>query len=190
MRNFNISEDAVFDTVYKMIKNKSNSNTFIQGIIGFIGFPSTLIVDGVVIFTHYEPLINDIRKLYGRQEILSKDLSPVIGEIVKELLFDVAVDKLLSHVPVVGAYFNAVSAKALTWRLGMLITIISARGEEFNKENISSVITLIRYITPLNDIFKLKKPDYEVFKKISTSVSNNKMSDFNNKVQIALKVFE
>lgn len=185
-----ISNASVFDIAYKTIKNKANSNAFIQGVTGITGFPSNLVVDGIAIFTHYKPLINDIRKLYGRSEISAKELSPMMGSLVKELLFDVVADKVLGSVPVAGAYFNAVSAKALTWRLGMLVTIISSRGDEFNKENISSVIKLIRYVTPLNELLKLKKPDYDVFKRIATSVSGNEMSEFDNKVQTALKAFE
>lgn len=186
----NTKEEATFNVIYRMINSKANSNAFIQGVTGIAGFPSTLVIDGIVIFTHYEPLINDIRKLYGRSEITSKDLSPMMGNLVKELLFDIVVDKVMGHVPVAGAYFNAISAKALTWRLGMLVTVLSSRGEEFNKDNISSIIKLIRYVTPLNDLLKLKKPDYEVFKKIAISVSGNAMSEFDNKVQTALRAFE
>ena len=185
-----IRDNAIFDMTYKLIKSKANSNAFIQGVTGIIGFPSTLVVDGIAIFTHYEPLINDIRKLYGRGEFSAKDLSPLIGSLVKELLFDVVADKILGNVPIAGAYFNAVSAKALTWRLGMLVTIITSRGETFNKETISSVIKLIRYITPLNELLKFKKPDRDVFKRIVTSVSGNEMSEFDNKVLTALKAFE
>lgn len=190
MNNLNISEETIFNIAYKTIKSKANSNAFLQGVTGITGFPSNLVVDGIAIFTHYKPLINDIRKLYGRSEISAKELSPMMGSLVKELLFDVVADKVFGSVPVAGVYFNAVSAKALTWRLGMLVTIISSRGEEFNKENISSVIKLIRYITPLNELLKLKKPDYDVFKRIATSVSGNEMSEFDNKVQTALKAFE
>lgn len=188
-KQISVNEQAVFDIVYKTIKGKANSNAFLQGVTGIAGFPSTLVVDGIVILTHYEPLINDIRKLYGRHEISVKELSPMMGSLIKEILLDVALDKVLGHVPVAGAYFNAVSAKALTWRLGMLIAIISSRGEEFTKENILNVIKLIRYITPLNELLKFKKPDYEVFKRIATSVSDNEMSEFDNKIQSALKAF-
>jgi len=183
-------DEGTFSVVYKLINSKANSNAFIQGVSGIAGFPATVAVDGIVIFTHYEPMINDIRKVYGRREISAKDLAPMMGSFIKEILADVAVDKFLGHIPVAGAYFNAVAAKALTWRLGMLVTIISSRGEEFNKENISSVIKLIRYVTPLNELLKLKKPDYDVFKRIATSVSGNEISEFDNKVQTALKAFE
>lgn len=183
-------ENGIYDIVYKTIKSKANSNAFIQSISGMVGFPSTLVVDGVVIFTHYEPMINDIRKLYGRSEISAKELSPMMGSIVKEILLDFAMDKVLGHVPVAGAYFNAVSAKALTWRLGMLTAVISSRGEEFTKANISNTIKLIRYITPINEILKFKKPDYEVFRKIVLSVSGDEECEFDRKIQTALKSFE
>lgn len=155
-----------------------------------VGFPSTLVVDGVVIFTNYEPMINDIRKLYGRSEISAKELSPMMGSIVKEILLDFAVDKVLGHVPVAGAYFNAVSAKALIWRLGMLTAVISSRGEEFTKANISNTIKLIRYITSINEVLKFKKPDYEVFRRIVLTVSSDEESEFDRKIQTALKAFE
>lgn len=183
-------ENGIYDIVYKTIKSKANSNAFIQGVSGMVGFPSTLVVDGVVIFTHYEPMINDIRKLYGRSEISAKELSPMMGSIVKEILLDFAVDKVLGHVPVAGAYFNAVSAKTLTWRLGMLTAVISSRGEEFTKANISNTIKLIRYITPINEVLKFKKPDYEVFRRIVLSVSGDEESEFDRKIQTALKAFE
>lgn len=184
------NREGVFDVVYKMINSKANSNAFIQGISGIAGFPATIAVDAAVLFTHYEPLINDIRKLYGRSLLCGKDISPVLSGMFKEILMDIAVDKVLGHVPVAGIYFNAISAKALTWRLGMLVTIISSRGEEFNKTNLSNIIKLIRYITPQTDMFKFTKPDYDMFKKIVFSVSDNEEDIFDNKIQTALKAFE
>ena len=183
-------DEGVFDVVYKMINSKANSNAFIQGISGIAGFPATIAVDAAVLFTHYEPLINDIRKLYGRSILCGKDISPVLSGMFKEILMDIAVDKVLGHVPVAGIYFNAISAKALTWRLGMLVAIISSRGEEFNKTNLSNIIKLIRYITPQTDMFKFTKPNYDMFKKIAFSVSDNEEDMFENKIQTALKAFE
>lgn len=188
--NAQTKDEAIFDVIYRMINGKANSNAFIQGVTGITGFPSTLVVDGIVILTHYEPLINDIRKLYGRSEVSAKDLTPIMGSLIKEILVDVAVDKVMGHVPVAGIYFNAVSAKALTWRLGMLATIISARGEDFTKTNLSNIIKLIRYITPQSDMFKFRKPDYEMFKKITFSVTDNDVTTFDDKVLNALKAFE
>ena len=183
-------DEYVFDAAYRSIRSKAASNAFIQGVTGIAGFPSNLIVDGVVIFTHYEPMINDIRKIYNRSEITSKELSPLMKGIVKELLFDIAADKIFGSIPIAGAYFNAVSAKALTWRLGMLVTILSARDEEFNKENISDDIKLVRSITPTNDLLKLKKPDYDVFKKIVISANNNEKSETDKKKKTILMIFD
>ncbi len=184
------AREGIFDVAYKMINSKSNSNAFIQGISGIAGFPATLAVDAGVVLTHYEPMINDIRKIYGRSVLDGKDIRAVLGGLFKEILLDLAVDKVLGHVPVAGIYFNAISAKALTWRLGMLVTIVSSRGEDFTKTNLSDIMKLIRYVTPQTDMFKFTKPDYDMFKKIVFSVSENDADIFENKIQSALKVFE
>ena len=184
------NREGVFDVVYKMINSKANSNAFIQGISGIAGFPATIAVDAAVLFTHYEPMINDIRKLYGRSVLCGKDISPVLSGLFKEILLDIAVDKVLGYIPVAGIYFNAISAKALTWRLGMLVTIISSRGEEFTQDNLSNVIKLIRNITPQTDMFKFTKPNYEAFKKIVFSISNDDMTTFEDKLKTALEAFE
>ena len=64
-----LSGDAVFDVVYKIINRKANSNAFIQGVTGIAGFPATVAADCVALLTHYEPMMNEIRELYGREKI-------------------------------------------------------------------------------------------------------------------------
>lgn len=185
-----LKQEGIFDVIYEMINAKANSNAFLQGVTGIVGFPATIAVDAAVVVTHYEPLINNIRRLYGRSVLSKKDITPILGGLLKEILVDLAVDKVMGHIPVAGVYFNAISAKALTWRLGMLVTIVSSRGEDFTKGNLSEVVKLIRYITPQTDMFKFAKPDYEMFKKIVFSVYDNESEIFENKIKTALKAFE
>ncbi|MBR6619569.1 MAG: hypothetical protein IKK85_04440 [Clostridia bacterium] len=185
-----LDEEKVFDMVYKAVGRKATSNTFIQSISGIVGCPATLFVDGLVIFTHYEPMINDIRDLYGRTRISSKDFSSVASCLFKEILVDIAIDKVMGQIPVAGIYFNAISAQALTWRLGMVTTILSARGDTLNNESVSDVVRLVRCLTQQTDMFKFTKPDYETFKKIVLSVDSNDHFTFNSKVKTALKAFE
>lgn len=184
------SKENVFNLVYKIINGKANSNVFLQGISGAFGFPVTVAVDSVVILTHYLPMINDIRQIYGRNKLSADDIRPVLGAFSKEILVDIVVDKFMGNVPVAGVYFNAISAKAFTWRLGMVLAIISSRGEEITYKNISNVIKLVRLITPQTDMFKFTKPDYEAFKKIVLSVNDNDITIFETKIETALKAFE
>ena len=55
--------------VYDTIQKKAGSNQLMQAISGFLGFPFNLIVDGGVVFTHYAPMLNEIRRIYGRSNI-------------------------------------------------------------------------------------------------------------------------
>jgi len=185
-----LNEEKVFEMVYRAVNKKATSNTFIQSISGIVGFPATLFVDGLVIFTHYEPMINDIRDLYGRTRVSSKDFSSVVSGLFKEILLDIAIDKFMGQIPVAGIYFNAISAQALTWRLGMVTAVLSARGDSIDNQNVADVVKLVRCFTPQTDMFKFRKPDYEKFKKIVLSVDGNDLPTFNSKVQTALKAFE
>lgn len=184
------NKEHLFEQAYSKITGKANSNAFLQGISGIAGFPATLAIDGVVIFTHYEPLINEIRELYGRNKIEKNAVMPVLGSIFKEVLLDITLDKLLGQIPIAGIYFNAICAKALTWRLGMLFTIVSSRGEEINYKNLSKVIKLVRLITPQSDMFQFAKPSYEQFKKITLSVEDNDFEIYDDKIDNALKAFD
>ena len=49
--------------VYEVIERKAGSNTAMQGLTGLLGFPFTTIVDVGVIFTHYGPMLNEIRRI-------------------------------------------------------------------------------------------------------------------------------
>lgn len=188
--NTSISQEQLYDMSYTLIKKKANSNSFIQGISGIAGFPTTIAVDGIVIFSHYAPMINEIRALYGYAPFTSNALSPILKSIGKEILFDITVDKFLGQVPVAGIYFNAICAKALTWRLGMLFTIVSSRDEEINCESLSKVVKLIRNLTPQSDIFKFEKPDYNMFKKLVLSVCDDDFITYDRKIEQAMNAFD
>ncbi len=184
-----ITQEQLYDMSYKIINKKANTNSFVQGLSGIAGFPATLAVDGLVIFTHYQPMIDEIRALYGYAPIEKDSAVPLLRGICKEILIDIAMDKLLGQIPVAGIYFNAICAKALTWRLGMLFTIISSRGEDINYSNLSDVVKLIRNITPQTDMFRFVKPDYDMFKKIVLSVERNDFSEYNMKISNAINCF-
>ena len=83
------NREGVFDVIYKLIGRRANSNAFIQGISGAAGFPFTLAADAAVLLTHYEPLINDIRRLYGRSLISSGDAGRLFAGMFKEILIDI-----------------------------------------------------------------------------------------------------
>lgn len=185
-----INQEQLFDMSYKIINKKANTNSLIQGVSGIAGFPATIAVDGIVIFSHYEPMIDEIRALYGFSPLEKDAAMPLISSICKEILIDIVMDKILGQIPVVGVYFNAICAKALTWRLGMVFTIISSRGEEINYNNFSDVVKLVRNITPQSDMLKFTRPDYGMFKRIVVSVYDNDFDTYNEKIKNAVSAFD
>ena len=175
---------------YEIINEKAGSNIAIQGLSGVLGFPFTILADGAVIFTHYGTMLNEIRSLYGRTPVSEAVVSSIVKGISSELIFDVVADKVLGNVPLIGIYFNAICAKTMTWRLGILFTMLSARGEAIDDYTVQDTTKLIRLVFPQTDAFKFQQPTYPTFEKLVTSVSGNSMEQFNNKITKALDVFD
>ena len=185
-----MTDNEFIGKAYTLIESKASSNVLIQGVSGLLGFPWTLAVDGAVIFTHYGPMLNGIRSLFGRSAISDDDLNSIIGGITKEILFDIVTDKVLGQIPLLGVYFNAICAKTMTWRLGILFSMLSARGDTIDKDSVGDAMKLIRLVFPQQDAFKFTQPDYQTFEKIVSSVEDNTQSEFSDKIQTALSVFE
>ncbi len=149
--------------VYKLIEEKTNSNTLIQGLTGLVGFPFTLLADGAVIFTHYGVMLNEIRALKGYGPVTSDVIKPILTSISSEILFDLVADKMLGQIPLIGIYFNVICAKTMTWRLGILFAMLAKRGEGLDGGEMSALARKIRMRFPQSDAMTFKQPDYDVF---------------------------
>ena len=175
---------------YNLIDSTAGSNSFIQGLSGLGGFPWTLLADGVTLFTHYMEMINGIRKLYGRSEITDRDISSILGGLSNEIIVDIMADKIAGNIPIIGVYFNAICAKTMTWRIGILMTMLSARGESIDDAAIKDSLIVIRNIFPQVDMFKFTQPNYATFEKMIVSVAGNTIEEYNRKIKKAMDAFE
>lgn len=117
-------------------------------------------------------------------------MTTIVKGISSELIFDVVADKVLGNVPLIGVYFNAICAKTMTWRLGILFTMLSARGEAIDDATVQDTTKLIRMVFPQTDAFKFQQPTYPTFEKLVTSVTDNSMEQFNRKISKALDAFD
>ena len=167
---------------YTIIEKKAGSNLAMQGLSGLFGFPFTTIADVSAIFTHYSPMINDIRRLYGLSEINAKALCPIIEGCSEEILSDLLVDKIGGQIPVLGIPFNMMCAKAMTWRLGTLFTMLSARGQEVSIDNVKNATILIRKLFPPQNTLSFSKPSIIVFEKLVNAMENETIEDFDRKI--------
>lgn len=192
---------------YDLIISKATNNGWIQGLSGVAGFPFTLMADAGVIPGIYWPMWNNIRALYGHAPVSEDDAINVIKGILPEVIADFFLDKVLGNIPLIGIYFNAICAKAMTWRLGILFSMLSARGSDIGQVSIGQCMALIRNMFPKRDIYKYKKPDWtDLFKSAKeilqfitpdkdkfvtmvASVSNDTPADFNKKQRAALEFF-
>lgn len=175
---------------YQIIEHKANANSVLQALTGIVGFPFTTIVDVGVIPAIYDPLCNGIREVYGYQPIDSDDVLSIVSNIYKEILMDLVMDKILGNVPLIGIYFNGICAKHMTWRLGILFAMLSARGEEVVSSNASECMKLIRLTFPQEKALSFTTPDKIHFMRLVTAISDSTPNDFSSTINKGLSAME
>lgn len=172
--------------VYEVIENKAGSNTAMQGLTGLLGFPFTTIADVGVVFTHYGPMLNEIRRIYGRNELSKEVLAPIIKGCSGEIIADMIFDKVVGQIPVIGIVSNLICAKSMTWRLGILFGMLSARGEEIDEQSVTKCTRLIRELFPQRDSIMFKKPSVTIVEKLLKNVEGDSQMSFDKKIEALL----
>ena len=147
--------------VYELIQAKASSNEFVQGLTGVLGFPFTLLGDVGTIFTHYGPMMNEIRNVYGRQPASSEVIRPIFESCRTELFTDILVDKIVGQIPVIGIAANIMCAKTMTWRMGLLFALMALQGEDFQTENAAEAMRKIRLSFPQSAMFTFATPSID-----------------------------
>ena len=169
--------------VYDLINSKASSNQVMQGISGALGFPFTLIADAGVIFTHYGPMLNTIRYIYGRDNISSEVISPILSGCTSEIFADIVVDKVIGQIPLIGIGANIMCAKTMTWRLGLVFAMLSARGEEISTNSVRNATRMIRQLFPQKNMFSFKSPTISTVEMLLDTMSDTSLEDFDTKVE-------
>lgn len=169
--------------IYDIIEKKAGSNIAVQGISGLLGFPFTIMTDVAVFFTHYGPMLNEIRAVYGRPDVSADVFLPIFKGSKQELLADMLLDKVIGNIPVISLPANMICAKAMTWRLGILFGMLAARGEEINQGNVETAVRLIRELFPQRESILFKKPAAATVEKLLNIVEGVTVDDFNDKLK-------
>lgn len=168
--------------VYDIIDKKVGSNVAMQGLSGLVGFPFTAIADVTVFFSHYGPMLNEVRAVYGRSPIGSGAFGPILKGCRQELLADMVLDKIVGNLPLIGLPANMICAKAMTWRLGILFGMLAARGEDINQQNVTNAVHLIRELFPQKNSLMFQKPSAIIVEKLLKAVDGDSVENFNKKI--------
>ena len=175
---------------YNIVRGKANQNAVAQGLSGIFGFPFTIAVDAAVIPTIYAPLLNDLRHLYGHPDTPDGTVMRLLPQILPEVFVDMALDKGLGQIPIVGTYFNAICAKAFTWRIGTLFAMLSSRGPDIPSDSIGKAMVVIRGFFPQKDMFTFNTPDEATFIRLVTAVHFTSPTEFTRKIDSAFSALE
>lgn len=110
--------------------------------------------------------------------------------ISNELVFNIVADKFLSNVLLVGINFNAIFAKTMIWRLGILFSMLSARRGAIDDYIVKDTTKLICLVFSQTDALKFQQPTYPTFEKLISFVMGNSIDQFNDKIAKALEAVD
>ena len=173
--------------IYDIIDKKAASNIAMQGLSGVFGFPFTLVADVAVFFSHYGTMLNEIREVYGLAPVQESAVTEIIKGCKNEVIADLLLDKIVGQMPLVGIAANMMCAKAMTWRLGILFGMLSARGDEINAGNVDTAVHMIRQAFPQRNLFKFTKPSVTVVEKLLKTVEGDSVESFNDRMMAILE---
>lgn len=108
---------------------------------------------------------------------------PIVKGCSTEILADIVLDKIVGQIPVIGIGANMICAKAMTWRLGILFAMISARGEEISVDSVRNTARMIREVFPQKSSVMFKKPSAVIVEKLINQVEGVTVEDFDTKVE-------
>ena len=175
---------------YNIIDSTAKSNATVEALGSFFGLGTNLLIDAATIGTHYIPMLNKIRALFGKAPWTMQSFGPVLKVIANDLMFDFVFDKLLGSIPIAGTYFNYICAKSMIFRVGMLCAMTSCLNEDITDiETFRNTSILIREIFPQKSAFKFASPDYGKFEQLMLSIINNSVKSYEEKVERAMEAF-
>lgn len=176
-----------FSKAYDIICEKEKANMVAQGLSGIAGFPWTLVVDAGVIPTLYIPLYNQLRLNFARTSDQADRIADLLLEIAPEILSDIVFDKIAGQIPLIGTFFNVLCAKNMTWRLGILFTMLAARGEEIHSEKVRESMTLIRASFPQKNFWRFTRPSLGQFELLCAQFQDIDQAEYNARIDERLR---
>lgn len=169
------------ESVYEVINKSASNNSLVQTISGVIGFPATLVADVGVLFACYGMMLNNIRIIYGRQPLDTEAIVTFVGGCKDDILVDLMIDKIIGNIPIIGIGANLIAARVMSWRLGMTMGLLSARGESIDAENAKNASILIRKAFPQENLLKFRQPSKKTFGRLLGLMRDIGTEDFNCK---------
>ncbi len=177
------------ETAYDLIARSANENATMQGAAGIFGTFVSIGAD-VASIAMYSAMWNNIRKIYGHNEFEADQVKSIIPKLGKEIISDIVFDKVIGYIPIIGIATNIMCAKSMSWRLGILFSMLSSRGSDMPDDSIIKSVRLIREMYPQRDMFSFTTPDRSSVIRMIENTSNNSIEEFDQKISKALAAFE
>ena len=146
----------------------------------------------VIQFNAYlQRMFHDIRLIFQRSEKEESELLNIITAVGSEVLFEYTkTGRIKPDGTLNNSDSSAFALQCFSWRLGILISLLSAQGNEYSAECLIPTARLIRFFFPQSSTSSFNIPEYNTFETIIIKIADCGEAEFLRKIKNALFEFD
>jgi len=171
---------------YNVILAYYEDDAYIKEFSDIPYLPSITVQNSKSYIEIVKPLWSDIVQIYGYELPMNRTISKSIGSVLPELVSDLSRDYM--QISEYSVFYKAI-AKTMTLRLGIVLSMITARSNETQGINLRSLSALVRKLCDQPSSIKPATPDKKVILKLVEAVGEYSVERFNQTIENALSNF-
>lgn len=172
---------------YKIISAYYEDDAYIEAVSNVLYFPSITSQNLKNYVEVIKPLWSDIANIFGFDLTATRSVNRTVESMLPELVSDLTRDYM--KITEYSVYYKAIAAKTVTLRLGIELSMLTARSKEIQGINMRALSTLIRKLCDQPNSLQPAQPDKGTILKLVESVGGYSIERFNETVDKALSNF-
>ena len=169
---------------YNVILAYYENDAFIEEFSDIPYLPSITAQNSKSYIEIVKPLWSKIVSIFGLELPTNRTINRSVGTVLPELVSDLSRDYM--QINEYSVFYKAIAAKTITLRLGLVLSMITARSNEIQGINLRSLSTLVRKLCVQPSSLQPATPEKEVVLKLVEAAGGYSVERFNQTIEDAL----
>jgi len=171
---------------YKVIISYYEDDAYIKEFSDIPYLPSITAQNYKSYIEIVKPLWSDILKIFGFELPSNRTINNCVRTALPELVSDLSRDymQISEH----SVFYKAIAARTITLRIGIVLSMITARSNKIQGINLRSLSTLVRKLCVQPSSIQPATPEKEVIVKLVEAAGGYSVEKFNETIEEALSI--